>query len=342
MRWKPFLVLTTASVGLLAAGAAAAEGTLERVRATGMVRCGVATSGTGLASVDAQGRWQGFFIDVCRAVAAAATGSIENVDFIETRAANRFRAVREGVIDLTTDGATWTQHREATQGIAFPVVYMFDGQGFMAHRSLGARQLSDVRTASVCVIEGTTTQRNLEAWIAATGTGLTVRTVGSTEGALSAFFNHHCDLFTNDRTSLFAQRLLNAPDAADYEIFPEVISKEPLGPTVRAGDPPWAELVRWVVYALILAEEKGITAAQAAAPPEDLDPEARRLLGVTPGLGQAFGIDDLWARRAIAQVGNYGEIFERHLGSGSRLKIDRGPNALWNKGGLLYVPPLGG
>jgi general L-amino acid transport system substrate-binding protein len=346
MRWKAFLVLAAACAGLLAARPAAAEGTLDRVRQAGVVRCGVSTSGTGLAAVDAQGHWQGFFVDFCRALAAAATGGADNVEFVETSTANRFQAVRDGTIDLTADGATWTLHREATQGLAFPAVYLFDGQGFMAHRSLGAQHLSEIETAKVCVIEGTTTLRNLEGWIAATGAKLTVRTVNSTEGALSAFFNHHCDLLSNDRISLFAQRLLNAPDATDYVIFPEVISKEPLGPTVRAGDRAWADLVRWVMNALILAEEKGITAAQAAAAgtavPAGTDLETRRLLGLMPGLGEGLGLDDQWARRAIAQVGNYGEIFERHLGAGSRLKIDRGPNALWNKGGLLYAPPLGG
>ncbi|WP_448192794.1 amino acid ABC transporter substrate-binding protein [Azospirillum sp. sgz301742] len=347
MRWTACFILMAVCAGLMAARPAAAESTLDRVRQAGVVRCGVATSGTGLAAVDAQGRWQGFFVDFCRAVAAATTGNADYVEFVETNTSNRFQALRDGVIDLTADGATWTRHREATQGIAFPAMYMFDGQGFMAHRSLGALHLSEVGSARVCVIEGTTTLRNLEGWIATTGAKLTVRTVSSTEGALGAFFNHHCDLFTNDRISLFAQRLLNAPSPADYVIFPEVISKEPLAVAVKADDRAWADLVRWVVHALVLAEEKGVTAALAASaatavPADGADPEMRRLLGLTPGLGEGLGLDDQWARRAIGQVGNYGEIFERHLGAGSRLKIDRGPNALWSKGGLLYAPPLGG
>lgn len=342
MRWKSFFVLACLACVLAAARPAAAGGVLDRVRADGVVRCGVSTSGAGLAALDAQGRWQGFFVDFCHAVAAAATGSAENVEFIENGTSSRFPALHDGLIDLMADGSTWTLHRTATLGVAFPAIYMHDGQGFMAHRSLGAGHLSEVGNASVCVIEGTTTLRNLLAWITATGARLTVRTVSSTEGALSAFFNHHCDLLTNDRISLYAQRLLNAPNVADYVIFPETISKEPLSPTVKAGDPVWERLVAWVVYALLLAEEKGITAAKAANPGDMDDPEARRLLGLAPGLGEGFGLDDDWARRAIAQTGHYGELFERHLGAGSRLKIERGPNALWNRGGLLFAPPLGG
>jgi len=345
MRWK-ILVVLAACAGLLAGPAAAGPdgGTVDRVRAAGLVRCGVTTSGAGLAILDGQGRWQGFFVDFCRAVAAAVTGSADNVDFIEISSTTRFEALREGTVDLIAQGATMTLHRIATQGAAFPAVYMYDGQGFMAHRSLGAQRLSEVGAASVCVIENTTTLRNLEDWIATTGAKLKVRVVGSTEGALGAFFNHHCDLFTNDRVSLFAQRLLYAPNPADYVVFPDVISKEPLAPMVRSGDRVWEQVVAWVLHALVLAEEKGITASRAAFPAlgDAADPEARRLLGLTPGLGQGLGLDDLWARRAIAQVGNYGELFDRHLGAGSRLNIDRGPNALWTRGGLLYAPPLGG
>ncbi|WP_431854637.1 amino acid ABC transporter substrate-binding protein [Azospirillum sp.] len=343
---RKILVVLAACAGLLAGPAVAGPdgGTVERVRAAGLVRCGVTTSGAGLAMLDTQGRWQGFFVDFCRAVAAAVTGSADNVDFLETSTASRFQALRDGKVDLVADGSTVTLHRLATQGIAFPAVYMFDGQGFMAHRSLGAGRLAEVGAASVCVIEETTTHQNLAGWIAATGAKLTVRTVSTTEGALSAFFNHHCDLLTNDRISLFAQRLQNAPNPADYVVFPEVISKEPVSPTVKAGDRVWERLVAWVLHALVLAEEKGITATRAAFPAlgEGADPEARRLLGLTPGLGEGFGLDDLWARRAIAQVGNYGELYERHLGAGSRLNIERGPNALWTRGGLLYAPPLGG
>lgn len=346
MRWGilamlALLMVILPGMAVPASAGIASQNTLERVREAGAVRCGVTTSGTGLAALDTQGRWQGFFADFCRALAAAVTGGAENVDFVEVSPRNRFQAIRDGVIDLIADGATWTLGRETTQGVDFPAVYMFDDQGFMAHRSLGAQRLSDVGSATVCVIEGTTTLRNLEGWVARTSSKLTIKTVSTTEGALSAFFNHHCDLFTNDRIGLYAQRLLNAPKASDYVIFPEAIAKEPLSPMVRAGDRTWAAMVRWVMYALLLAEEKGITAAQAATLEDSPDPEVRRLLGITPGLGKGMGLDDRWARRAVAQLGHYGEIFDRHLGAASALKIERGFNALWNRGGLMFAPPLG-
>lgn len=341
MRW--LLVVVAVLCTGLRIDPAKADGMLERVRAAGLVRCGVTTSGAGLAVLDADGHWQGFFADFCRAVAAAATGHADQVDFVELNSNNRFQALRDGTVDLVVQGATVTLHRVASQGVAFPAVYMFDGQGFMAHRSLGAQRLSEVGTATVCVIDGTTTRSNLESWIAASGSTLKVRVVGSLEGAVGAFFNHHCDLLTNDRISLFGQRRLYAPNPADYVVFPDVISKEPLAPVVKAGDRVWEQLVAWVLHAQVLAEEKGITASAAAAPTLSgiADPEARRLLGLTPGLGQGFALDDLWARRVIAQVGNYGEVFERHLGTASGLDIGRGPNALWSRGGLLYPPPLG-
>lgn len=317
-------------------------GTLERVRERGVLRCGVTTSGVGLAVMDEGGRWKGFFVDLCRAVAAAATGGGDNVEYVELSSQNRFRTVEEGSVDVTMEGTTWTLERDMTRAIDFPVVYMYDGQGFMAHRSRGIRSLADVADATVCVIERTTTVRNLEAWQAETGTRLVIRRVQSTEGALSAFFNHHCDLYTNDRIGLFAQRLLNAPNPADYVILPEVISKEPLGPMVRAGDDRWRELVRWVILATIVAEEKGVTMAKAPLVKDSPDPEVGRLLGLLPGLGAGLGLDDRWALRVITEVGNFGEIFDRHLGAGSRLGIDRGQNALWNRGGLMYAPPLGG
>ncbi|HEY0833399.1 MAG TPA: amino acid ABC transporter substrate-binding protein [Azospirillum sp.] len=344
MRRRLNLILMLIVVAMTAwAGAPAhADGTLERVKQAGVLRCGVTTSGAGLAAVDDHGRWQGFYIDLCRAVAAAVTGSADAIEFVEFSAQKRFAALREGSADVLMDGATWTLHRDAVLGVAFPTVYLFDGQGFMAHRSLGVARLSDLREGTVCVIRGTTTERNLQHWIAATGRKLAVKTVNSTEGALSAFFNHHCDVLSNDRISLFAQRLLNAPHTNDYVIFPEVISKEPLSPTVKAGDAAWYTLVRWVILAIVLAEEKGVTAADAMALNHSPDPEVNRLLGLTPGIGAGLDLDDQWAYRVIARLGNYGEIFERHLGQSSPLGIERGLNDLWNRGGLMYAPPLGG
>ncbi|MGQ9369932.1 amino acid ABC transporter substrate-binding protein [Azospirillum sp. A39] len=329
-------------LAFFAAGPARAEGTLDRVRENGVLRCGVSTSGIGLAAIDGSGRWQGFFVDMCRTLAAAVVGGADNLEILEVSSQNRFEAVRRGAVDVIMEGTTWTLQRDATLGVDFPVVYQYDGQGFMAHKSLGASRLDEVGQASVCVIDGTTTVRNLEQWIARTGAALTVKRVRSTEGALSAFFNHHCDLFTNDRIGLYAQRLLNAPQVSDYVIFPEIISKEPLGPMVRDGDPRWFEVVRWVFLATVIAEEKGISSGNLATFADSPDPETRKFLGLVPGMGEGLGLDDGWAVRVIRDVGNYGEIFDRNLGEGSRLRIERGLNDLWSKGGLLYAPPLGG
>lgn len=339
------MVLGTAL--LLPAGGPAA-GTLETVRQAGVLRCGVTSSGQGLSTVDGTGRWQGFFIDMCRALAAAVVGAADRVEYVEGSSENRFAMVRNGEADVVMEGTTWTLQRDATYGVDFPAIYLFDGQSFIVHRSFPAQTLAELAKtrATVCVIDRTTTLRNLEDWMAHTGAPFTVKSVRSTEGALSTFFNHHCDLFTSDRIGLHAQRLLKAPSSADYLILPEVISKEPLGPMVRADDRAWFDIVRWVFLATVLAEEKGVTAATATATAEAAresgDPDLRKLLGIVPGLGKGLGLDDRWGWRVITQVGNYGEIFDRHLGAGSPLRIERGLNALWNRGGLHYAPPLGG
>ncbi|QCN95281.1 amino acid ABC transporter substrate-binding protein [Azospirillum argentinense] len=318
--------------------------TMEDVRERGLLRCGVSSSGAGLAAVDDSGHWRGFFVDMCRALAAAVAGKADRVEFVETNSENRFAILRNGEVDVVMEGTTWTLQRDATFGIDFPVVYLFDGQGFIAHRAQGVARLSDLPAgASVCVIEQTTTLRNLEDWMARTGLRFRLKPVRSTEGALSAFFNHHCDLYTSDRIGLHAQRLLKAPERDDYVILPEAISKEPLGPMVRPDERRWFDIVRWVFLATVLAEEKGITAANASRLREEAqDPEVRRLLGATTGVGWGLGLDDDWAFRVITQVGNYGEIFDRHLGAASPLGIERGMNGLWMNGGLHYAPPLGG
>lgn len=320
-------------------------GTLERVREAGAVRCGITPSGAGLAAMDEAGHWRGFFADMCRALAAAVVGSTEGAVIVETGTENRFSVLREGNVDVVMEGSTWTLQREASLAVAFPIVYMFDAQGFMAHRSIEQPTLAAIarspQPASVCVVEGTTTVRNLEDWIARTGARLTLKRARSTEGALGAFFNHHCDLYTGDRVGLYAQRAQAAPNGDDYRILPDVISREPLAPMVRNDDHVWFNIVRWVVLSTILAEEKGVTAATAAQRRLDGDIETQRLLGGVPGLGQGLGLDDEWGWRVVTQVGSYAEIYDRNLGQASPLKIDRGINSLWSAGGLLYAPPLG-
>lgn len=327
------------------AAAATSAGTLERVRESGILRCGVVASGPGLAAMDGSGRWQGFFTDMCRALAAAVTGRADGIAFVELGPENRFGVLRDGGVDVVMENTGWTLQRQAAMGIAFPAIYLHDSQGLMTHRSTGIASLEAIGPqgppATVCVVEGSNGFRALEHWIARRNLPLLLKRTRSNEGAAGAFFNHHCDLYGADRTALYALRLQAAPNAADYVILPDTIAREPLGPIVRADDRPWQEVVRWVVLATILAEEKGITAGNAARRREEGDPETRRLLGSRPGVGYDLGLDDGWGWRVVTQVGNYGEIFERHLGAGSPLRMERGQNQPWSVGGLLYAPPLG-
>ncbi|WP_029006804.1 transporter substrate-binding domain-containing protein [Azospirillum halopraeferens] len=343
MMWRRFLLaVVLLLVPLGGVPGAGAGPVLDRVRDGGLLRCGVTPGGIGLSVLEVDGTWTGFFPDYCRAVAAAVAGGASHVDFIEVSSLNRFDVVRSGAVDVLMSANTWTLHRDAGLGMVFPFIYLYDGQGFMAHTSLPARRLADVGAATVCVTDRTTTVRNLEQWIARTGARLTVRRASTSDVARNEFFNHHCDLLTNDRIGLHAHRALGAPNPADYVILPDVISKEPLGPMIAPGDAEWERVLRWVFLATVLAEEADITAGTLASHRESPDPEVRALLGVTPGTGAALGLDDRWAARIIGEVGNYGEIFNRNLGEGSALRIDRGLNDLWSRGGLLYAPPLGG
>lgn len=326
--------------------APAGAGTLARVRASGMLRCGVIPSGQGLSTLDEQGRWNGFFPDLCRALAAAVTGSGRNVDFVELNTRSRLAVVAAGGVDVLMASTTWTLKREGEPGLVFPYIALYDGLGLMAHKSAGIAALDKVQDASVCVADGTTTVRNLEDWAKIRGVRLTVRRSPTVDAAATAFFNHHCDLLAADRTALYARRALHAPVPSDYLILPGLLAKEPLSTAIAAGDPVWERVVRWVFFAALLAEERNITSDDAAFPKPGADHETARLLGLVPGFGAAMGadlgLDDQWLRRAIAEAGNYREIFERNLGRNSLLKLERGLNALWTDGGLLFAPPLGG
>lgn len=326
----------------LAATPPASAGTLERVRAAGILRCGVTAAGLGLSALDEAGVWRGFFPDLCRAVAIATLGRDDPVVFVEVGAENRFSVLRDRLVDVVMDAATWTQEREHSQDVAFPVVYLFDTQAVMVHRALGIAALPQATGGSVCVVDGTMAASGIDGWIARSGTRLMVKRFRSTEGALGAFFNHHCDLYTGHRLALHGQRAQSAPSPQDYTILPDAITRTPLSPMVRNDDRAWEAIIRWTVLALLAAEEKGVTSANAAARKSTGDAETRRLLGGVPGFGQDLGLDDGWALRVIGWVGHYGELYDRHLGRRSDLGIERGANALWNAGGLHQAPPLGG
>jgi general L-amino acid transport system substrate-binding protein len=334
------IVLFGLLAGLLAPGSPKAQvdqPVLERIRAEGLVRCGVVRAGPGVSETDEQGSWRGFFPDYCRALAAAVLGDAEAVDFVEVSYTVRFEALTEGAYDVLMGNTTWTVSRDSRLGLAFTAPLYYDGQGFLASKALGATSLAEVGKASVCVNRNTTTLANLEELIEARGLQLEVRRYDSVDIVYDAFFAHDCDILSQDRIALTSVRLSRSPDPEDYVLFSDVVSKEPLGPALRSGDEAWFDVVQWTVFATMLAEEHGIGSDSLEAHLESQSPEVRRLLGLDPGVGADLGLPEDWARQVISQVGNYAEIFERNL---TPLGLDRGLNRLWSEGGLLYAPPL--
>ncbi len=318
-----------------------AGSTLDAVKERGFLRCGVQQRGLGLSNVNEAGEWTGFFVDFCRAVAAATVGNATAVEIQVTDSGNRFDVLGSGAIDVLISTSTWTLRRDVSLGLNFIGVLYYDGQGFLAHKSLGAQSLTEVGAATVCVKGGgTTTEKNLAEYIQARNSTMKAIIFQSGDSRNGAFLRRRCDLLTTDSLELVEIRASNVPKPDDYVLLPDLISKEPLGPVVRDDDPQWFDIVKWVIYATIAAEEKGVTSANVAAMRGSEDPEVRRLLGVDPGLGETLGLDETWAARVIEQVGNYGEIFERNLGKNTPLGLERGLNALWTEGGLMYAPPL--
>lgn len=340
-----FLIPAGARAGALIAAAATllavawappsttAGETLTDIRARGFVRCGVSEGIAGFSAKDASGRWVGLDVDFCRAVAAAALGSTEKVTFVPMRASARFPALQLKTIDLLARDTTWTLDREAGLRVHFAGILFYDGQGFMVPAGGRVKSAAQLDGATVCVEKGTTHERNLADYAAARRIRVTPLVIDSATGVADAFFAGRCSAYTSDSSQLAAARLL-APGGRRFLILPERISKEPLGPVLRRGDDDWVTLVRWVLFVLLEAEEKGITKDTAR------DPDARRALGTDTDVARALGADPDWALRAVQGVGNYGEIFERNLGSRSPLKLERGLNRLWTQGGLMYSPPM--
>ncbi len=322
-------------------GAAEASPTLEAVKKNGFVRCGVNGGGLpGFATVDDQGNWSGFDVDYCKAVAAAIFGDISKVKYVPLSAKERFTALQSGEIDVLIRNTTWTLTRDTALGLDFVGVNYYDGQGFMVSKSLGVKSALELDGASVCVQTGTTTERNLADYFRKHNMKYEPVVFENANEAIAAFQAGRCDVFTTDRSGLYAERTrFDNPD--DWVILPEVISKEPLGPVVRHGDNEWGDIVRWVFYATIEAEEYGVTSENVDEMREkSTDPTVRRLLGVEDEFGKYLGLPQDWAYQVIKQVGNYGEIFERNLGKDTPLKIDRGINDLWTRGGLQYAMPF--
>ncbi|MEJ5329317.1 MAG: amino acid ABC transporter substrate-binding protein [Desulfobaccales bacterium] len=325
----------------LAAEAAWAGQTLETVRANRVVRGGVGEDLPGFSQKNKAGSWQGFDIDFCRALAAAVLGHPDQVSFVPVTYANRFPVLLSGKIDVLLHTTTYTFKREAAIGVHFAGVMYYDGQAFLVPKKSGLRQPADLNGATICVGKRTTHGENLAEYFEARGWTYKPLAFESLPEMTAAFFGGRCQALTLDRSQLAAVRAMAPGGASEYDLLPETISKEPLGPVVRRGDDEWLSLVKWVLYALIEAEERGVTQANArtllAITP---DPALRTFLA-SDGLSEkSLGIAPGWVVRVIEAVGNYGEIFERHFGSQSGLNLERGPNRLWTQGGLMYAPPF--
>ena len=330
-----------AAAAFLSAGAAVAAqaATLEDVRKRGSLNCGVSQGLPGFSDRDAKGQWSGFDVDFCKAVAAAVLGDASKVSYTPLSANERFDALRSGKVDVLSRNSTWTLEREATMGLLFAGVTYHDGQGFLVVRRPQVISALELDGVSVCVQSGTTSQANLGDFMRANSMGYKELVFPTLAEAIKALESGQCDAFTADQSALFAERIkLANPGAA--VILPDVISKEPLGPVVRADDVKWFNVVRWVNYALINAEELGISTATIAEASASQKPAVRRFVGAQGNLGQALGLDNAWALKSVQAVGNYAEVFERNIGSRSRLGIPRGLNQLWSTGGILYAPPL--
>ena len=314
--------------------------TLDAVKARGEVICGVNTSAPGFSSTDSKGRWQGLDVDMCRAVAAAVLGSGEKVKFVPLNSQQRFAALQAGEIDILSRNSTWTMTRDASLGIVFTGINYYDGQGFMVPKKLNIANAKKMNGATVCVQAGTTSEKNVADYFGANGMKYKPVVFDTAEAITSAFFAGRCQVYTTDMSDLAGART-KAPKADDYVILPEVISKEPLGPSVRRGDDEWFEIVRWTLFAMLEAEENGLTQANVdAQKASSKDPNVQRFLGVSEDTGKLLGLDKEWAYRIVKQVGNYGESFERNLGPKSPVGLPRGVNNLWTKGGLMYAPPI--
>jgi general L-amino acid transport system substrate-binding protein len=336
---KKFIVSAAAGalVALIAGSASAA--TLDTVKQRGVLNCGSNTGLAGFGQPDAQGSWTGLDVDYCRAVAAAVLGDANKVKFVPLSAKDRFTALQSGEVDVLVRNTTWTISRETSLGLEFTGVNYYDGQGFMVRKALKVASALELGGASVCVQQGTTTELNLADYFRANKLELKSVTFASSDETLKAYEAGRCDAFTTDASGLYAERLrLAKPD--EHMVLPEIISKEPLGPVVRKGDDQWFDIVKWVQFAQVTAEELGITKANVDEKLKADSPDVKRLLGTEGKFGESLGLPNDWAVSVIKSVGNYGETFERNVGQGSPLKIARGLNALWSKGGLQYAPPI--
>lgn len=339
--FRPAFAAFAATVVFAAAAPAFAGKTLDAVKQRGTVKCGVTNGVAGFSAPDTQGNWSGLDVDTCRAIAAAVLGDAKKVDFVPLNSQQRFAALQAGEVDILARNTTWNLTRDASLGLSFTTINYYDGQGFLVPKKIKVTSAKQLKGATICTQSGTTNEKNVADWSKAQGIPVKTVVFESFEASFKAFFAGRCQAFTTDSSALAGLRNKEATNPDDYLILPELISKEPLAPAVKRGDDEWFAIVKWVPNALIEAEEAGITQANI----EELkssskDPAQQRLIGSSDDLGKLLGLDKDWSYRAIKAVGNYGEIFERNVGPKSVLKLPRGANNLWNKGGLLYALPV--
>jgi len=330
-----------AVLALAFVGAAHAGKTLDAIKQRGQLVCGVNPSLPGFSSADSQGNWTGLDVDVCKALAATVLNDATKIKWVPLNASQRFAALQSGEVDILSRNTTWTLTRDASLGLHFTGTTYYDGQGFMVTKKSKITSAKQLKGATVCVQSGTTTEKNLNDYSKSAGLNMKPVVFETQEATNKAYFAGRCQAYTTDASGLASVRNKEAGNPEDHVILPELISKEPLGPSVRRGDDEFFAIAKWVVFALIEAEEYGITQANVdQQKTESKDPVVQRILGTSEDTGKLLGLDKDWAYRAIKATGNYGEIFERNVGPKSALKLPRGANNLWSKGGYMYAPPV--
>ena len=317
-----------------------AASTLDTVKSRGTLRCGALNDMPGFGSPDSQGTLRGIDVDFCRAIAAATLGDANKVTFVATSPLNRFSVLQSGDVDVLIRQTTQTFTRDSQLGLLWAGITVYDGQGFMVRKDMGVTSVKELDGASICLLPGSNTEQNIATFYQANGMRYKPISIDNADALRRAFFEGRCDVYVGDRAQLAANRSV-APKPDDYVILPEVLAKSPLGPIVRQGDDQWLNIVKWTIYATLLAEENGVDSANVEAKRADgANAEVARLLGKTPGLSKQLGLADDWAYQIVKQVGNYGQIYDRSLGEKSPLKLPRGLNKLWTEGGLQSAPPF--
>lgn len=336
---KTIVSSVLAAAGLLTLGAQAQAATLDDVRSAGELRCGVSNGLPGFSQPDSSGNWTGLDVDTCRAVAAAVLGDSGAVEFIPLTAAERFTALQSGEIDMLSRNTTWTTTRDASLGLNFTGTNYYDGQGFLVKTALGIDSALELDGAAVCTQAGTTTELNLADYFRANDMSYEAVVFDTSEASAQGFDNNRCDVLTSDTSQLAALRT-QLSDPSSAEVLPDIISKEPLGPVVRQGDDEWFNVVKWVLFGQINAEEYGITSSNVDSMLSSDNPSVQRIVGTDGNMGEILGLSDDFMVDVVSQVGNYEEMFERNVGPNTPIGLQRGTNALWTDGGILYAPPF--